>query len=94
MPQDQHITRLLQRRDQLAEASTRALAHGAPDADVLGAELGALEDAIEQADPATYNRLLGTWLQADQDQLQAHLTGTAVTCADCARQRKPQHQTA
>ena len=34
MPHDQHITRLLQQRDLLAEASTRALAHDAPDAQV------------------------------------------------------------
>jgi hypothetical protein len=90
----QHTQRLQQRRDILAELSTRALAHGDPRADALGAELGRLEDAIGEADQASYDQLLMDWLEADQVRLQAHLSADVDECADCAAQRRRHRRTA
>jgi hypothetical protein len=94
MTAHQPSQRLQQRRDIIAELSTRALAHGDPRADALGAELGRIEDAICEVDPAAYDRLLVDWLETDQDRLQAHLTADVDDCADCAVQRRGHRWTA
>ena len=94
MTAHQLIQRLQQRRDTIAELSTRALAHGDHRADVLGAELGRLEDAICDADPAAYDRLLVDWLETDQAQLHAHLTADVDDCDDCADRRRRRRRTA
>lgn len=87
--QAQHAQRdhLLAKRETLAEASTRALAHDQPDADQLGSALGHLEDTIEATDPATHLRQLTNWIEADAARLEAHLHNAVPDCLHCRRQR-------
>lgn len=87
MAHNTHLNRLLQRRAQLAEDATRALAHRLADDEAAGAQLRDVEDLLAMAHPDTAERCSTRWIERDAARLQAHLDGRVLTCPECQRSK-------
>lgn len=85
----QRLQRLLERRQDIADACTAALAHGSRRVHGLYALLAEIEDQLEQDHPRVLAAHLGAWVTHDADQLASHQRSAVTACVYCQAELSP-----